>query len=274
MLLPDADGHVGGIEVQAIDGTTTVVLDVAYASAEVTGGVVAALPAATPVALVKATTAAGRAMPVADRDDDGIADADDACPDRAGLASADAARHGCPRTVERVVVLADQNGTIGAVEVQTIDGTSTVLDKEYASAEIGADGRTHGLPADAAEVSARYAEAMAAQPAGARIILYFTAGSAPVRDLTGPLDNLVAEVKAKGTYDIDVIGHTDQTGSERANVKIGKQRAQVIADRLIAAGIPADRIHVTSKGSSEPAVKRRSRRTVELRNRRVEIWVR
>ncbi|MCE9576040.1 MAG: OmpA family protein [Deltaproteobacteria bacterium] len=273
VILPDADGHVGGVEVQASDGTT-VVLDVAYASTEVSGGKVALLPAATPVALVRATTAIGKAMPISDRDDDGVADGEDACPDRAGLAGP-APRNGCPRTVEQVVVLPDENGAVGAVEVQPIDGSPvTLLDKEYASAEIGTDGKTHAMPGDATEVSARYAAALAARPAGARIILYFTAGSAPVRDLTGPLDNLVAEVKAKGTYDIDVIGHTDQTGSERANVKIGKQRAQVIADRLIAAGIPADRVHVTSKGSSEPAVKRRSRRTVELRNRRVEIWVR
>jgi OmpA-OmpF porin, OOP family len=270
VLVPDLDGHVGGVEVD--DGSHTIVLDVAYASAEVSGGKAVGVPAATPVALVKATAAIARTLPAPDRDDDGIADGDDACPDRAGAAAPTPARNGCPRTVEQVVVLPDENGTVGAVEVD--DGTTTtVLDKAYAAAEIGLDGRTHALPAEASEVSARYAEAMAARPAGARIILYFTAGSAPARDLTGPIDNLVAEVKAKGTYTIEVIGHTDQTGSERMNVKIGQQRAQVIADKLIAAGVPADRITITSKGSSEPAVKRRSRRVVELRNRRVEIWV-
>ncbi|MCX5746162.1 MAG: OmpA family protein, partial [Proteobacteria bacterium] len=137
-----------------------------------------------------------------------------------------------------------------------------------------ADGQGRSLPTEATAVSARYAAAMAARPAGARIILYFTARSEPARDLTGPIDNLVAEVKAKTTFTIDVIGHTDQTGSEAANVKIGRERAQLIADRLIAAGVPADHISVSSMGSREPAVKRASRRVVELRNRRVEIWMR
>jgi outer membrane protein OmpA-like peptidoglycan-associated protein len=104
--------------------------------------------------------------------------------------------------------------------------------------------------------------------------LYFTARSQPVRDLTGPLDNLVAEVKAKGTYTIEIIGHTDQTGSEKRNVQIGRDRAQLIADRLVAAGVPAANIVVKSMGSREPAIKLKNRRIVELRNRRVEIWVR
>ncbi len=272
VVVPDADGHVGGVEID--DGSHEVVLDAAYASAEVHGTTVTAIPPTTPVALLKATAALARSLPAPDRDGDGIADADDACPDRAGPPNASAARNGCPRTVEQVVVLADEYGHVGGVEVD--DGTTkVVLDQAYASAEIGDDGRARGLAAEPSEVSSRYAAALAAQPPGARIIVYFTAGSEPVRDLTGPIDNLAAEVKARtGSYSIDVIGHTDQTGSERLNIKIGLQRAQLIAKKLEEAGIPADRIHALSKGSSEPAVRRKSRKVVELRNRRVEIWVR
>ena len=213
-------------------------------------------------------------MPIADRDDDGIADADDACPDRAGPPAASKLRNGCPKTVEQVIVLPDENGAVGAVEVD--DGEHKVLlDKEYAAAEVGADGKTRALIVEASDVSANYAEALAARPAGARIILYFTANATPARDLTGPIDNLVAELKVKTTpYTVEVIGHTDQTGSERVNIKMGMDRAKVIADKLSAAGIPADHIVVSSKGSKEPAVKRSSNRVVELRNRRVEIWVR
>jgi len=87
-------------------------------------------------------------------------------------------------------------------------------------------------------------------------------------------DPALAELKTLTDYSVDVIGHTDQTGSERANRRIGLERAQLIADRLIAAGIPADRVHATSMGSKEPAVKRKNRRIIELRNRRVEIWLR
>ncbi len=271
VVLPDSDGHVGGVEVS--DGTTTILLDRAFATSEVTATGLAAAPPSSVSAVVRASEAIAKAMPIADRDDDGVADGDDACPDRSGPAASDPLRTGCPATVERVVVLPDENGTVGAVEVD--DGTGkTLLDKAYGSAEVGTDGRARGITAEATDVSARFAAAMAARPPGARIILYFTARSEPVRDLTGPLDNLVAEVKAKSAYSIEIIGHTDQTGQEKANVRIGLERAQLIADKLIAAGVPKDHITVKSMGSREPAVKRKSRRIVELRNRRVEIWVR
>jgi hypothetical protein len=271
VVIPDEDGHVGAVEVS--DATGKVLLDKAFATSEITstGSRIASRSAVS--AVVKATAAMAKAMPIADRDEDNIADRDDACPDRKGVPSSDPVRTGCPTTVERVIVLADENGTVGAVEVD--DGTTkTLLDKAYASAEVGLDGRARGLQAEATDVSARFGAAMGARPPGARIFLYFTVRSEPARDLTGPLDNLVAEVKAKTTYTIEIIGHTDQTGSERANVRIGRERAQLIADRLIAAGIPSDRIIVKSMGSREPAVKLKSRKIVELRNRRVEIWVR
>lgn len=272
VVLPDADGHVGGVEIN--DGTRTVVLDKAYATAEVSGGKVQAIASSPIGVMTRATSQIAHTLPLPDRDDDNVVDSSDACPTRPGTPSSQANRNGCPKSVEQVVVLPDENGHVGAVEVD--DGTSKiVLDQAYASSELGTDGLARSLPAEASEVSAKFAAAMAAQSPGARIILYFTAKAEPVRDLTGPLDNLVAELKARtDSYTLDVVGHTDQTGSERANIKIGLARAQLIADRLIAAGVPQDRIRVTSKGSREPAVKLKSRKIVELRNRRVEIWVR
>jgi len=271
VLLPGSDGHVGAIEVD--DGTAKVLLAAAYASAEHDGGRARLVEPSGEAALERALAALGLALPIPDRDDDGIPDEADACPDRAGPGSPSAPRHGCPRAVERVVVLADETGHVGAVEVDT-GGDKVLLDGAYASAEVGADRRTLKLTAEPSEVSERYAKALAAQPPGARIILYFTARSEPARDLTGPIDNLVAELKGREAYQVEVIGHTDQTGSEGANRRIGLARARLIGEKLIAAGAPRDRVLVSSKGSSEPVVKLRNRRAVELRNRRVEIWVR
>jgi flagellar motor protein MotB len=272
VVLPDADGHVGGVEIN--DGTRTVILDTAYATSEVVGTKVAATAASPAGPITRAAASLARMLPPPDRDDDGIVDGDDACPTRPGSPSSLPIQHGCPTSVEHVVVLPDENGHVGAVEVD--DGTSkTLLDQGYASAEIGTDGVARKLTAEPTDVSARFSAAMAAQPPGARIILYFNQRAEPVRDVTGPLDNLVAEAKARTTaYTLEVIGHTDQTGSEKINLKIGLERAQLIADRLIAAGVPRERVIVKSMGSKEPAIKLKNRRVVELRNRRVEIWVR
>jgi outer membrane protein OmpA-like peptidoglycan-associated protein len=132
----------------------------------------------------------------------------------------------------------------------------------------------HKVKSEATVVAQQFAPTMAAQPAGARIILYFNNRAQPVRDVTDAITNLVAEVKDRPTYTLEVIGHTDQTGAEAVNLRIGRERAQAIADRLIAAGVPKDRVKVTSKGSAEPAVNVKNRNTVELRNRRVEVFVR
>lgn len=272
VVFPDADGHVGGVEIS--DGTTKVLLDKPFASAEISGGKLVATAASPPGATTRAIANLSRTLPAQDRDDDSIVDGSDACPTRPGRPSSQPNRHGCPTSVEQVIVLPDENGHVGAVEID--DGkTKTVLDQAYATAEVGTDGAIRTLTAEATEVSAKFGAAMAARPAGARIILYFTSRAEPVRDITGPVDNLVAEAKARaGAYTLEIIGHTDQTGSEKTNLKIGRERAQLIADRLIAAGVPSDRVIVKSMGSKEPAVKIKSRRMVELRNRRVEIWVR
>ncbi len=272
IVLPDADGHVGGVEVD--DGQSKTVLDRAYATAEVGADGRAQLAPTSPVyAVTRSIRAIATTMPPPDRDDDGVADQDDACPDRAGAPSADSLRSGCPRTVEQVVVLPDEDGHVGGVEVDDGHG-KTLLAEAYATSETGSDGRARGLKTLPAEVAKTFAQAMAAQPPGARLIIYFDKRAEPVRDLTGPIANVVAEVKARATYSIDVVGHTDERGSRAANQRIGLERAQLIADRLIAAGVPVERVHVISKGMTEPSVSVKKKSVAEFRNRRVEVFVR
>ena len=272
VVLPDADGHVGAVEVD--DGQTTTLLDKAYATSVLgTDGRAHAAGPSKPPAVDRALARLAKAMPVPDRDGDTIPDGVDACPDRPGSADPDPARNGCPPTAETVIVLPDENGHVGALEVD--DGqTKLLVDHAYDTAEIGVDGIARKTTSNVDAVAQQFAPAMAAQPAGARIIIYFDNAAQPVRDLTGPIANVVAEVKGKTTYTIDVIGHTDQTGSAAINARIGQERAQLIADRLIEAGIPVDRIRVISKGASEPAVDVLSKNVAELRNRRVEVFVR
>jgi outer membrane protein OmpA-like peptidoglycan-associated protein len=70
-----------------------------------------------------------------------------------------------------------------------------------------------------------------------------------------------------------VIGHTDRLGATDYNDRLSRQRASVIAARLMAAGVPADAIEVAARGEREPLIPTRDDRP-EPRNRRVEIKVR
>ncbi|MBS2031250.1 MAG: OmpA family protein [Deltaproteobacteria bacterium] len=270
VVLPDANGHVGGVEVN--DGKTVTVLDKAYSSAEVSADGHAQAVSPSPAwAVNRAVLELAKAFP-ADRDGDGVLDVHDACPDRAGDPSEDPKRNGCPHVVERVVVLPDADGHVGAVEVD--DGhTKTLLDTAYATALVGSDGRADRSRTDPALVVQHFGPAMAARPVGARMVIYFNSLAQPARDLTGPIDQIVGEVGQRRDFTIDVIGHTDETGSEAANVRIGLARAQLIVDRLVAAGIPREKIRASSRGSSQPAVKVRNRRIPEPKNRRVEVFV-
>lgn len=71
---------------------------------------------------------------------------------------------------------------------------------------------------------------------------------------------------------IEVTGHADITGTEAFNNELGLKRAEFVKSFLVNAGINAEQIVTSSKGSSEPAA---SNSTPEGRaaNRRSEIKV-
>ena len=67
---------------------------------------------------------------------------------------------------------------------------------------------------------------------------------------------------------IRVIGHTDAIGQESDNDALGQARASSVHDALLEMGIPAELVHVESRGASELLVKTKKS---EPRNRRVEV---
>lgn len=78
------------------------------------------------------------------------------------------------------------------------------------------------------------------------------------------------ELAADQTMSIDVIGHTDATGTDAINQPLSQKRAQAVADYLKSNGVGTKQIvNIAGKGSSEPvenAVK-------SEKNRRVEVFL-
>jgi outer membrane protein OmpA-like peptidoglycan-associated protein len=62
-----------------------------------------------------------------------------------------------------------------------------------------------------------------------------------------------------------VTGFADPTGSRQANILLSELRAQVVVDGLTAAGIPANRIRKTGRGSVQFAATPLEARRVEIR---------
>jgi outer membrane protein OmpA-like peptidoglycan-associated protein len=68
---------------------------------------------------------------------------------------------------------------------------------------------------------------------------------------------------------VDVLGHTDRTGGEEHNERLGQQRADAVAAVLAALGVPTEIMRVRSLGETVPLVETER---PEPRNRRVEVY--
>lgn len=81
---------------------------------------------------------------------------------------------------------------------------------------------------------------------------------------------IAAQLKETDSYKPTVvIGYTDAVGTSGYNQGLGQRRAKTVADALIAAGVPVDRIGtLASRGESELLIKVQ---TADRRNRRVTI---
>jgi outer membrane protein OmpA-like peptidoglycan-associated protein len=71
---------------------------------------------------------------------------------------------------------------------------------------------------------------------------------------------------------VQVVGHTDNTGSVEYNFALSQRRAQSVTDVLVGAGVPPGRIQTIGRGDDQP---RASNLTPEGRalNRRTEIVI-
>ncbi len=69
---------------------------------------------------------------------------------------------------------------------------------------------------------------------------------------------------------ITIEGHTDERGTREYNLSLGERRAQAVADFLMASGVPAQQMKVTSYGEENPVALDHNESAWQL-NRRVEL---
>ena len=102
--------------------------------------------------------------------------------------------------------------------------------------------------------------------------LEFTKGSAELRaGAHTSLAELSNFLKANPDQKIVLVGHTDNSGSLENNLKLSKQRAQSVLDRLIKNyGIESDRLSAEGVGFLSPQTSNKGQKGREI-NRRVEV---
>ena len=182
---------------------------------------------------------------------------------------------GCGLPANVVILLPDENGTVGKVAVHA-GNSSAELAKPLAAVNAGSEASLHNVfAAQRSDVESEFAGAISAAPRAPLVyILYFQTGLTEL-DPRSRDDFAAAAVAAKGTSNIDisVVGHADATGSDAYNSALSLKRAQTVRDALVATGVPSDVIEIAYHGSNNPLIPT-PRGVPELRNRRVEVTIR
>lgn len=172
-----------------------------------------------------------------------------------------------------VVLLENDDGTVGKVKVTTNEGT-TVLEKPREGDVIGGEaGKTFAVSED--QINKDFGSAISASPKKpVSFYLYFKGGTTELTHLSAAdIPRIIEEISNRPVPDISIIGHTDTVGSEQYNKKLSLKRAKSVATLLDNAKHDAVNVIMEWHGEKNPLVSTPDG-TDEPRNRRVEVTVR
>ena len=176
--------------------------------------------------------------PIPDGDGDGINDEEDKCPAIAGLAK----YLGCP------IPDSDEDG---------------LNDEEDKCPNEPGQAANQGCPTKAEIHQEKIAEV-------ARNV-FFATGSATLLKKSFPaLDEVVKLLKQNADLSLDVEGHTDNTGTDKINLRLSQSRADAVAKYLKSKGVKAKQVRSKGYGSSQP-IADNSTAEGKAQNRRVEM---
>ncbi|MEE9453324.1 MAG: OmpA family protein [Paracoccaceae bacterium] len=101
----------------------------------------------------------------------------------------------------------------------------------------------------------------------------FATNSAVVKSsLIGNLNKLAASMNEYPNTRIEVVGHTDNTGTSAYNQALSEQRARAVRGVLVSGGVSSSRIAAYGVGETRPVASNGSA-SGRQQNRRVEIFI-
>ena len=174
-----------------------------------------------------------------------------------------------------VVLLPDDDGTTGRAGVSNPSGSVDLAATRDSTQAVSTQAPAPVRTMSESDVKRIFGDALSALPPQPRhFTLYFRFES---NELTDESRAILPEIfKTVGQHaipEVTVVGHTDTMGTNAANRELGLRRAGTVRSILIASGLDAATIEVTSHGEGDPLIKTPDE-TPEPRNRRVEIAVR
>ena len=183
---------------------------------------------------------------------------------------------GCAAPHSQFVLLPAPDGHVGRVTVTNKAGEMP-LEKPFESVDLLYPNElpSQSIVLTEAEVNTIFKEALAALPvAPVTYLLYFEPGTSRLtQESEKLLPQIMEYIHTNNSKDISISGHSDKVGSREVNIRISRERAEVIAQKLIESGLPPESLAVASHGMELPLVDT-PEGTPEPRNRRVELVVR
>ena len=221
---------------------------------------------------VKQPVKAPKVVVVTDKDDDGVEDKLDKCPDVAGSKK----YNGCPVPDTDGDGMNDEADACPTVAgdinfngcpVPDSDGDGVIDTEDKCTTEPGTK-ENNGCPEIKRDTVTKVIEEKVTF--AAKNIFFKAASDQLTESSITPLDEVVKVLTEHPLLNMQIEGHTDSTGSADMNQRLSRQRAETVKNYLTAKGINASRLTAIGFGSSKPL---QSNETPEgrRRNRRVEL---
>lgn len=175
-----------------------------------------------------------------------------------------------------VVLLDDPDGRTGKIRVSSATGEQQ-LDTAHQSTQVSKTTAAPSKPKimDQEKIDTTFGPALSALPAQSeQFLLYFEHGTTILTPESKLLPaRVLATVQERHSTDVRVNGHTDRVGASDRNMRLSHDRAMLIHDYLVNAGIHPDIISVFAHGEGNPLIPTEDD-VAEPKNRRVEVLVR
>lgn len=174
-----------------------------------------------------------------------------------------------------VVLLPDNDGKVGKIQVQNNKGT-IIVKQPNESVTLNKDRKPESSGVmHKKEFQERFDTAIKAEPIQpSRYFINFHLGkSTLVPQSKSILKLILADINKRPLPQVIVQGHADRRGEEQRNYVLSRQRAQKVEKLLLKAGIPEDIIETSAHGEKYPFIPTEDD-VPNLLNRRVEVIVR
>lgn len=103
------------------------------------------------------------------------------------------------------------------------------------------------------------------------LYIHFDTGKSTIRpESQGVIDQITAMLMNHNELKIQIQGHTDDVGSEEANMQLSEQRAQAVMQAVVSKGIDKERLTSVGFGEKKPVADNKTEEG-RAKNRRVEL---